>query len=200
MGFCQGHRNPETSERTEVTGSAGAVPALAQLIDSGPDRPDDTIFTLLVSACFTSQRRIPRRDAVLCSGAFVAALTLAARRGINVDLVLPERSNHRLADFARHRACAISWKAGGRVSLHPRMVHAKAVLVDELALVGSADLDGRSLCLQLLDGGRVLQPAGGAGVRRLGRCPAPGVAYPYRRPGILRELMEGLLLWLAFQL
>ena len=36
--------------------------------------------------------------------ALLTSLTLAARRGVEVDLLLPERSNHRLADFSRHRA------------------------------------------------------------------------------------------------
>ena len=79
---------------------------LAQLVASGPDRHDDTIAILLLSACFTSQRRI-----LMVTPYFVPdtslgmALSLAARRGIEIDLVLPARSNHRLADFARHRRC-----------------------------------------------------------------------------------------------
>ncbi|MDR1934618.1 MAG: phospholipase D-like domain-containing protein, partial [Candidatus Accumulibacter sp.] len=130
-------------------GSAGAAPALAQLVDSGPDRPDDTIFTLLVSACFTSRQRILAvTPYFLPDSSLLTTLTLAARRGIEVDLVMPGRSNHKLADFARHRALRDMIVAGARVWLHPRMVHAKAVLVDDdLALVGSANLDGRSLFL-----------------------------------------------------
>ncbi|WP_245664280.1 phospholipase D-like domain-containing protein, partial [Candidatus Propionivibrio aalborgensis] len=45
----------------EVAVSATPSPvsgAMAQLVASGPDQPDDTLFTLLVSACFTSQWRI----------------------------------------------------------------------------------------------------------------------------------------------
>ncbi len=194
---------PERSVRNEVPGSAGAIPALAQLVDSGPDRADDTIFTLLVSACFTSQRRILAVTPYFVpEPSLLTALTLAARRGISVDLVLPERSNHRLADFARHRALRDLVEAGARVWLHPRMVHAKAVLVDdELALVGSANLDGRSLFLNyemmvaFYDRPAVLAFAEWVEARRQ-ECSL----YPYRRPGILRELSEGLLLWLAFQL
>ena len=201
--FAKDIEIPKRPSRTEVTGSMGAVPALAQLIDSGPDRPDDTIFTLLVSACFTSQRRILAVTPYFVpEPSLLTALTLAARRGINVDLVLPERSNHRLADFARHRALRDLVEAGGRVWMHPRMVHAKAVLVDdELALVGSANLDGRSLFLNyemmvaFYDRPAVLAFADWVDARRR-ECSA----YPYRRPGILRELLEGLLLWLAFQL
>lgn len=177
--------------------------ALAQLVDSGPDRPDDTIFTLLVSACFTSQRRILAVTPYFVpEPSLLTALTLAARRGIQVDLVLPQKSNHRLADFARHRSLRDLVSSGGRVWLHPRMVHAKAVLVDdELALAGSANLDGRSLFLNyemmiaFYDRPAVAGFSRWVEARRRECKP-----YLFRRPGVMRELAEGLILWLAFQL
>ncbi|MDR3299916.1 MAG: phospholipase D-like domain-containing protein [Candidatus Accumulibacter sp.] len=183
--------------------AAEATPALAQLVDSGPDRPDDTIFTLLVSACFTSRQRILAVTPYFVpDAALLTALTLAARRGIEVDLIMPERSNHKLADFARHRALRDMITAGARVWLHPRMVHAKAVLVDdELALAGSANLDGRSLFLNyemmiaFYD-----RPAVADFARWLESLRQDCQPYLYRRPGRMREVAEGLLLWLAFQL
>lgn len=196
----------ESSDRPAwpvVPGAKGATPALAQVVDSGPDRADDTIFTLLVSACFTSRQRILAITPYFVpESSLLTALTLAARRGIEVDLVLPERSNHLLADFARHRALRDMVVSGARVWLHPRMVHAKAVLIDdELALAGSANLDGRSLFLNyemmiaFYDRPAVADFARWVESRRRECKP-----YPYRRPGVLRELAEGLLLWLAFQL
>ena len=177
--------------------------ALAQLVDSGPDRPDDTIFTLLVSACFTSQRRILAVTPYFVPDAsLLTALTLAARRGIEIDLLLPAVSNHRLADFSRHRSLRDLVGAGGRVWLYPRMIHAKAVLVDdELTLVGSANLDGRSLFLNyemmvaFYDRKAVSGFAHWIEARR-----RESASYVARRPSLARELAEGVILWLAFQL
>lgn len=190
----------------EVAVSATPSPvsgAMAQLVASGPDQPDDTLFTLLVSACFTSQWRILAVTPYFVpDNSLLTALSLAARRGVDVNLVLPARSNHRLADFVRHRQLRDLVAAGGKVWLFPRMIHAKLVLIDEeLALAGSANLDGRSLFLNyemmvaFYDHKAVHDFSQWIEVRRLESVP-----YVARRPGVVRELAEGMLLWLGFQL
>ena len=70
-----------------------------------------------------------------------------ARRA-EVDSLFPAQSNHRLADIARHHALRALAAAGVRVWLAPHMLHAKAAIIDDvLALVGSTNLDSRSLVL-----------------------------------------------------
>ena len=194
---------PPEPATLEIESARAREGELAQLVDSGPDRPDDTIFTLLVSACFTSQRRILAVTPYFVpESSLLTALTLAARRGIQIDLIMPEKSNHRLADFARHRALRDLVVSGARVWLHPRMVHAKAILVDdELALVGSANLDGRSLFLNYEMMVAFYNRSAVMGFARWVEARQQECnVYPYRRPNVLRELAEGLLLWLAFQL
>lgn len=191
------------TERAEAVAPVPQRGAMAQFVASGPDRVDDTIATLLISACFTSQRRI-----LLVTPYFVpdptlqTALVLAARRGIAVDLVVPAHSNHRLADYARHRLLRELVAAGGRVWRYPSMIHAKAFIIDdELALSGSANIDGRSLYLNyemmvaFYDRRAVRRFAQWVEARR-----EASRRYVARRPGMLRNLAEGLILWLAFQL
>ncbi|MDO9003744.1 MAG: phospholipase D-like domain-containing protein [Aquabacterium sp.] len=130
------------------------------------------------------------------------ALTLAARRGVAVDLILPAQSNHRLADLSRHAALRDMSQAGARVWLAPRMVHAKAIVIDDdIALVGSANLDERSLFLNYELMVAMYDPVD---VRRFAQWaarPQAGASlYRAQAPGVVREVAEGLIRWLAFQL
>ena len=176
---------------------------LAQLIPSGPDQVDDTVQALLVSGAFMARERILAVTPYFVPDAtLLMALTLAARRGVAVDLVLPERSNHRLADVARNRPLRDLARAGARIWLTSHMVHAKAIVIDDgFALAGSANLDARSLFLNYELMVAFYRPADVAefagwidGERRLAS------AYRAQTPGLIRDLAEGLVLWLAFQL
>jgi cardiolipin synthase A/B len=77
------------------------------------------------------------------------ALNLAARRGVDVRLIMPIRSNHVSADLARASYLRDLHNAGGQVLLYtPEMLHAKVVIFDDqLAIIGSANMDMRSLFL-----------------------------------------------------
>ena len=130
------------------------------------------------------------------------ALCLAARRGVSVDLLLPARSNHRLSDLARGRALRSLAQAGGRIWLAPGMLHAKlAVFDDALALVGSANLDSRSLFLNYE---LMVAFHKAPNVRRFAAWfdQERGPARPYvaTQPGLIGDVAEGMLLWLGFQL
>jgi len=58
-------------------------------------------------------------------------------RNVQVDLVVPAKSNHRMADIVRHRAMRDLAEAGARIRLVPRMIHAKAVVVDDSRVLGA---------------------------------------------------------------
>ncbi|MFA5913812.1 MAG: phospholipase D-like domain-containing protein [Burkholderiales bacterium] len=182
---------------------AAAGEAAGQLIASGPDQADDTVHALLVSAGYRAHTRIALVSPyVLLDDALLMALCLAARRGVQVDLLLPARSNHRLADIARHRSLRALAAAGVRVRLAPQMLHAKAAVVDDvLALAGSANLDSRSLFLnyELMaafhDAGDIARFCAWIERERRGAR-----LYDARPPGLWRDFLEGLVLWIGFQL
>ena len=119
-----------------------------------------------------------------------------------MTLLLPRRSNHRLADWARGRAVRALVEHGVEVRLLPTMLHAKAVVVDQaLALCGSANLDSRSLFINyeamaaFYSRAEIDWLAGW-----ITRTAADGEPASARPPGLLRDVLEGVVGALAFQL
>jgi cardiolipin synthase len=117
-------------------------------------------------------------------------------------LCIPAASNHRLADFARSRALRSLSQAGVNVHLLPYMSHAKAVVFDDaLALSGSVNLDSRSL---LLNYECAVVFYGASEIKWLANWIEALIPkttpFDCRRPGLLRDLCEGLLLTVAYQL
>lgn len=174
-----------------------------QVIASGPDQADDTVHALLVAGCFNARKRIVAASPYFVPDeVLVMALTQAVWRGVAVDIILPRRSNHLMADHARHRALRDLSAAGARIWFVPYMNHAKAVVIDDtLALAGSVNLDSRSLFLNyemmvaFYARTDIERFAGWLEAER-----AKASLYQPTAPGLMREFSEGLVLWLGFQL
>ena len=73
----------------------------------------------------------------------------AALRGVDVCLIVPKKNNHVSAGFASRALYEELLLAGVRIfERRPPFMHAKALVVDgEFALIGTANLDVRSLHL-----------------------------------------------------
>ncbi len=106
----------------------------------------DILFTLLTMA---------RRQILLVSPYFVPTLDIlralrsAALRGLDVRLLVPKENNHVYAGWAGRAYYGTLLQAGARiVERHPPFLHAKALIIDDtVALVGTANVDSRSLRL-----------------------------------------------------
>jgi len=176
--------------------------ARVQVVPSGPDVPGDplpdALLTLAVSARWRMWIVTPYfvPDDALCR-----ALSLAAHRGVDVRVLVPQRSDHWVADLAGRSYLREIRNAGGTILQFPAMLHAKAVLIDDqVAILGSANVDMRSLLLNYEAGLFVYSAAEIETVERwmerLAQQARPGL----RRPGTLGELGEGLARLVAPQL
>ncbi len=195
----------DAERHVEIEGppSEAASAASAQLIASGPDQVDDTVYSLLVTAAYRARRRIALITPYFVpDAALLTALCLAARRGVQVDLLLPARSNHRMSDVARRRALRTLAASGANLWVVPNMMHAKlAVIDDTLALAGSANLDSRSLFLnyELMvafhDPEAITRFASWFEHER-----ASADSFVPKPAGLFADIAEGLVLWTGFQL
>jgi cardiolipin synthase len=178
-------------------------PTRAQFLPSGPDQTEDTVHALLIDACFHARERmLAVTPYFVPDNSLETAMRLAARRGVKIDLCIPADSNHRLADFARSRALRALSRAGVCVHLLPEMNHAKAVVFDtSLAISGSVNLDSRSL---LLNYESAVVFYGATEIGWLADWIAALIPqardFDAHRPSILRDVAEGLLLTVGYQL
>lgn len=80
---------------------------------------------------------------------FSHALKKAVARGVDVRLLLPEKTDHKIVDVAAQSYFWVALKAGIRIYRYqPGMLHSKAGVIDDTwATVGSANLDNLSLLL-----------------------------------------------------
>jgi cardiolipin synthase A/B len=195
--------NPASAKFPSPPASGAARLGEAQFLPSGPDQSEDTVHALLIDACFhVRDRMLITTPYFVPDVSLETAMRLAARRGVQIDLCIPASSNHRLADFARSRALRSLSQAGVNVHLLPYMSHAKAVVFDDtLGVSGSVNLDSRSLLLNY-ECAVVFYGAGeikwlADWIEALIPKTTP---FDCRPPGLLRDLGEGLLLTVAYQL
>jgi cardiolipin synthase len=121
-----------------------------QVIASGPDFAHPPLQRVVFAALSAaSHRLLVTTPYFVPDEPVLASLTAAALRGVDVRLLLPARGDSRLVAAAARSFYGELLHAGVRVFEYaPTMLHAKTLVVDDdLALVGTANLDSRSLRL-----------------------------------------------------
>lgn len=122
--------------------------AMARVVNSGPSSDLQVAVDVFFNAVCASKKQVfivtpyflPPED-------LLRALRMAAMRGVNVYIVLPELSNHWYTTWASRAVYEELLEAGVRIfERRPPFIHAKAMIVDDrMALVGTSNWDIRSL-------------------------------------------------------
>lgn len=176
----------------------------SQLLPSGPDMRDDALHDAVARLFMEAQERI-----IVVTPYFIPSeilqsqLCVAARSGIKVEILLPKQSNHRLADYARHRFLRQLHRSGAIIQCLPdTMLHAKALVIDDqYALAGSANFDLRSLYLNFELMTLFYSRKDILGLTRwIEALQDNAIDWRPKEPGQIRETLEGLVLIGAYQL
>ncbi|GAA3664086.1 MULTISPECIES: cardiolipin synthase [Acetobacter] len=124
--------------------------SLARIVTAGPDTDLEKIEYTMLQAITLSRKSIRLMTPYFLPGArFLSELGLAALRGVQVDIIIPLRSNHRPLDWACAANISPLLDTGARVwHANPPFNHSKLMVVDKAwSFVGSSNLDIRSLRL-----------------------------------------------------
>lgn len=119
-------------------------------IPDGPDADIDNLPQVLLGALAAARSRVRiMTPYFLPDESLLAALKVTALRGVTVDIVMPERSNVRVMDWATRPQFSELVNSGCHIHLSPPPFdHTKLLLVDEYwCLIGSTNWDARSLRL-----------------------------------------------------
>ena len=134
--------------------------APARVIDSGPDEDIEKIEFAILQAIACARERISvMTPYFLPDERMMTALSLAAMRGVAVEVVEPEISDHRFVDWASRANIGPLLEDGVQIwRCPPPFRHSKVMVVDgEWSLFGSCNWDMRSfrlnfeLCVEVYD-------------------------------------------------
>jgi cardiolipin synthase len=123
---------------------------LARVVPSGPDKSLETNHRMLMGAVSVAKKHIHIMSPYfLPDRELISAIVTAARRGVEIDIVVPSSNNLKLVDLAMtaqfdqmlKHGCRI-WRASGAFN------HSKLTVIDGVwSYVGSSNIDPRSLRL-----------------------------------------------------
>ena len=124
--------------------------ATAQKLASGPIYRDDILYQVLLSAI------IDARDELTITTPYfgpddglLQALMAAARRGVNVTLIIPKLNDSTLVAWSSKSYYSDLLRSGVKIAeFHGGLLHTKSLLIDKrIAIFGSVNFDQRSLRL-----------------------------------------------------
>ncbi len=127
---------------------AGRVPA--QTLPSGPSYPTENYQRMVVAALHAARRRVTITTPYFVPDEpFLQAMEVAVLRGVEVELVVPQRFDQILVGAATRAFYDDLLAAGVSVYLYqPGLVHAKTMSIDDAwAMIGTSNFDIRSFAL-----------------------------------------------------
>jgi cardiolipin synthase len=123
---------------------------VAQAVPTGPSVPGATYRRLLLAAIQCSQKQLMITTPYFVPDeTTITSLMMAADRGVEVTLILPQNPDHLFAAAAGRAHFQVLLESGVKIYLYqPGLIHAKTTTVDDaFTLFGSANLDVRSFVL-----------------------------------------------------
>lgn len=124
--------------------------SIVQVVPSGPGIDSEGITQILLNAIYSADRQLTLTTPYLVPDeSLQRALVSAARRGVDVTIIIPKRVDSRLVRLASRPALRELSETGVRIARYGKgMLHTKSITIDgECSFFGSLNLDPRSIHL-----------------------------------------------------
>ena len=124
----------------------------AQVIPSGPDQSENAIYRTIIHALYAAKERITITTPYFVPDEpLLLAMTSAAKRGVEVTLIVPKDVDSRLVKYTSQAYFPMLMKNGVHIArFYGGLLHAKTLVVDDdLCLFGTVNMDMRSFFLNL---------------------------------------------------
>lgn len=120
--------------------------SIVQMVTSGPDSKHPAIMQQYISMINSAEQSIYIANPYFIPGAIVLeAIKIAAMSGVDVHLLVPEKSDSILAKLSMFSNFEGLLRAGVNIYLRPDFSHSKVIVIDAaVASVGSGNFDHRS--------------------------------------------------------
>ncbi|OTQ75281.1 MULTISPECIES: cardiolipin synthase [unclassified Gilliamella] len=123
---------------------------IMQLIPSGPGYTENMIHQVLLTSIYSAQEQIIFTTPYLVpSDDILHAICTAAQRGVEVIIIVPKNNDSLMVKWASRAFFSELLNGGVKLyQFNDNLLHTKSVLIDDqLSLVGTVNLDMRSLWL-----------------------------------------------------
>lgn len=127
---------------------SGTVPA--QVLPSGPNCPVESYQRLVVAVMYSARERVVITTPYFVPDEpFLQAMQVVAQMDVEVNLILPFKTDHPLIDMAGQAYFEELLEAGVRIFAYDNgLLHAKTITIDDsIAFLGSSNFDIRSFSL-----------------------------------------------------
>jgi cardiolipin synthase len=127
---------------------SGTVPA--QILPSGPNYSVENFQRLVVAVLHSAHERVLiTTPYFIPDEPFLQAMQVVAQRDVEINLILPVKTDHPLIDMAGRAYFEELLEAGVRIFVYENgLLHAKTITIDDsIAFLGSSNFDIRSFSL-----------------------------------------------------
>lgn len=123
---------------------------VVQIVASGPDSIQPVIFYTFLEAISSAKKSIYITSPYFIPGeSLMDALIIAVQSGLDVKILIPGNSDSRMVNSAANSYYTVLLQYGAKIYQYNKgFIHAKTMVIDDdLAIIGSANMDYRSFDL-----------------------------------------------------